>query len=49
MLIFEMLHKLIIECRSSGKSINKTAEILGCSPSMVKSVWSSFNKNKGKI
>lgn len=43
------LHSMIIELRTSGKSINKTAEILDCSPSTVKSVWSNFNKNKEKI
>lgn len=40
------LHKMIIEFRSSGKSINNTAELLDCSPSTVKLVWSKFNKKK---
>lgn len=40
------LHRLIIECRSQGKSINKTAELLNCSPSTVKNVWSKHKNNK---
>ncbi|OCG69497.1 resolvase [Gilliamella sp. Occ3-1] len=42
----KQLHKLIIECRSSGKSINKTAELLNCSPATVKNVWSRHKNNK---
>ncbi|MCX8680286.1 recombinase family protein [Gilliamella sp. B2865] len=38
------LHKLIIECRSSGKSINKTAELLNCSQATVKKVWAKHKK-----
>jgi DNA invertase Pin-like site-specific DNA recombinase len=41
------LHKLIIEFRTAGKSISKTAELLNCSESTVKKVWSK-NKNKNK-
>lgn len=40
------LHRLIIECRSGGKSINKTAELLNCSPSTVKNVWSKHKNIK---
>ncbi|MFQ1000010.1 recombinase family protein [Gilliamella sp. BG6] len=40
------LHRLIIECRSEGKSINKTAELLNCSPSTVKNVWSKHKNIK---
>jgi DNA invertase Pin-like site-specific DNA recombinase len=40
----KQLHKLIIECRSTGKSINKTAELLNCSESTVKKVWSKHKK-----
>lgn len=40
----KQLHKLIIECRSAGKSINKTAELLNCSPSTVKNIWSKHKK-----
>lgn len=32
-------HQLIIELRSSGKSIAKTAQLAGCSQSQVKRVW----------
>lgn len=40
------LHRLIIEWRSQGKSINKTAELLNCSPATVKNVWSKHKNNK---
>lgn len=40
------LHKLIIELRLSNNSINKTADILGCSPATVKKVWSEYKRNK---
>lgn len=43
------LHKLIIECRSSGKSINKTAELLNCSSATVKKVWSKFKLNNSEV
>ena len=36
----KQLHKLIVGYRSSGKSINKTAELLNCSRATVKNVWS---------
>lgn len=42
----KQLHKLIIECRSADKSINKTADLLNCSPSTVKKVWSAYKKTK---
>ncbi|MFQ1032536.1 recombinase family protein [Gilliamella sp. BG4] len=38
------LHKMIIQYRSSGKSINKTAELLNCSPSTVKKIWTNHKK-----
>lgn len=40
------LHRLIIECRSEGKSINKTAELLNCSSSTVKKVWSKYKTSE---
>jgi DNA invertase Pin-like site-specific DNA recombinase len=40
----KQLHKLIIDCRSSGKSINKTADQLNCSATTVKKVWSNYKK-----
>lgn len=43
------LHKLIIECRSSGKSINKTAELLNCSSATVKKVWSKHKLNNSEV
>ncbi|MFQ0972225.1 recombinase family protein [Gilliamella sp. BG6] len=41
------LHRLIIECRLDGKSINKTAKLLNCSPATVKKVWSNYKKETG--
>lgn len=41
-----ILHKKIIECRTSGMSINKTSKLLNCSLSTVKKVWS---KHKSKV
>ncbi|MWP62986.1 helix-turn-helix domain-containing protein [Gilliamella sp. Pas-s25] len=35
---------MIIECRSGRKSINKTAELLNCSPATVKKVWAKHKK-----
>lgn len=40
------LHKKIIECRTSGMSINKTSELLNCSLSTVKKVWSKHKNPK---
>lgn len=43
------LHKMIIELRSSGKSINNTAELLNCSTSTVKNIWSKYKKENNQI
>ncbi|WP_392564314.1 helix-turn-helix domain-containing protein [Orbus wheelerorum] len=40
------LHRMIIEFRSSGKSINKTAELLNCSVATVKNVWAKYRESK---
>lgn len=38
----KQLHRMIIEYRTLGKSINKTAEILNCSSATVKNVWAKY-------
>lgn len=38
----KQLHRMIVEFRSSGKSINKTAELLNCSVATVKNVWAKY-------
>lgn len=39
-------HRMIIELRSSGKSINKTAELLNCSVATVKNVWAKYKSEQ---
>lgn len=42
----KQLHKMIIECRSSGMSIVKTAQLVSTSTTTVKSVWAKHKKDK---
>lgn len=44
----KQLHKMIIELRYSGKSINKTAELLNCSIATVKNVWAKHKSLQNK-
>lgn len=44
----KQLHNLIIECRISGMSIVKTAQLVGTSTTTVKSVWAKYKAN-GKL
>lgn len=40
------LHAQIIELRSNGTSISKTADLCGCSKATVTNVWKKHNANK---
>ncbi|MGB1258320.1 MAG: resolvase, partial [Thiolinea sp.] len=39
-------HKRIIELRSTGNSIARTAQLCECSQSLVKLVWKKHNESK---